>query len=252
MGKHCGWGRKGFTLIELIVVIAILAILAAVAIPRFPGFVEAARIAVDKSVAKSMATVVYAGKAQGSELPEDEIVKEHYRGEVPSPMKRGENAFGFAYDPGVGSLVVYYQNSGITVYPLYGGMMDSGGSGGSPEVPEDPEEPAGPTDQQRLEQALAGVAPGSITYTDTNAKLAVPAAGEDGVVFRFYGVSSSSQASITLGGDGMTAVITQRPPGGSTRTLTLTLRATVGEVEQDVRFSVTIPASGAPTITRLD
>lgn len=41
--KRQALGRKGFTLIELIVVIAIIAILAVILIPRFTGFTQSAK-----------------------------------------------------------------------------------------------------------------------------------------------------------------------------------------------------------------
>lgn len=45
--------KKGFTLAELLIVIAIMAILIAIAIPVFSAQLERARMAVDKSVARS-------------------------------------------------------------------------------------------------------------------------------------------------------------------------------------------------------
>ncbi|MFA5305979.1 MAG: prepilin-type N-terminal cleavage/methylation domain-containing protein [Candidatus Babeliales bacterium] len=59
-------GRKGFTLIELIVVIAILGILAIIAVPRLGGFSENAKIATDKEAAAvtANATAIYVAEHQ--------------------------------------------------------------------------------------------------------------------------------------------------------------------------------------------
>jgi|GEM_PF-2063229 len=57
-------GKKGFTLIELIVVIAIIAILAVILIPRFTGFTKSAR---EKSVMSDARNVLMAIEALDSE-----------------------------------------------------------------------------------------------------------------------------------------------------------------------------------------
>lgn len=57
-------GKKGFTLIELIVVIAVIAILAVILIPRFVGFTKSAR---EKSVMSDARNVLMAFEALDSE-----------------------------------------------------------------------------------------------------------------------------------------------------------------------------------------
>lgn len=62
-------GKKGFTLIELIVVIAIIAILAVILIPRFAGFTESARQRAVLSEARNILLALEALDAEG-ELPD--------------------------------------------------------------------------------------------------------------------------------------------------------------------------------------
>jgi len=57
-------GKKGFTLIELIVVIAVIAILAVILIPRFVGFTQSAR---EKSVMSDARNVLMALEALDTE-----------------------------------------------------------------------------------------------------------------------------------------------------------------------------------------
>ena len=57
-------GKKGFTLIELIVVIAVIAILAVILIPRFVGFTKSAR---EKSVMSDARNVLMALEALDAE-----------------------------------------------------------------------------------------------------------------------------------------------------------------------------------------
>ena len=54
MNKMKKKGKKGFTLIELVVVIAILGILAAILIPVIGGFITRANIAKDQANARSL------------------------------------------------------------------------------------------------------------------------------------------------------------------------------------------------------
>jgi len=69
-------GKKGFTLIELIVVIAIIAILAVILIPRFAGFTQNARQRAVLSEARNILLALEALDAEG-EFPaanvEDEV-----------------------------------------------------------------------------------------------------------------------------------------------------------------------------------
>jgi type IV pilus assembly protein PilA len=57
-------GKKGFTLIELIVVIAVIAILAVILIPRFTGFTKSAR---EKSVLSDARNIQMALEAMDAE-----------------------------------------------------------------------------------------------------------------------------------------------------------------------------------------
>jgi prepilin-type N-terminal cleavage/methylation domain-containing protein len=57
-------GRKGFTLIELMVVIMIVSILAAVAIPIMRGRIESAKWSEGKAMAGSLATAIRAYAAE--------------------------------------------------------------------------------------------------------------------------------------------------------------------------------------------
>ena len=58
-------GKKGFTLIELIVVIAVIAILAVILIPRFAGFTQSAREKSVLSDARNVQMALEALEAQG-------------------------------------------------------------------------------------------------------------------------------------------------------------------------------------------
>ncbi|MCE5235383.1 MAG: prepilin-type N-terminal cleavage/methylation domain-containing protein [Clostridiaceae bacterium] len=58
------FGKKGFTLIELIVVIAIIAILAVILIPRFTGFTDSANKKAAISDARNILVAVQALQAQ--------------------------------------------------------------------------------------------------------------------------------------------------------------------------------------------
>ncbi|HHT17671.1 MAG TPA: prepilin-type N-terminal cleavage/methylation domain-containing protein, partial [Papillibacter sp.] len=58
-------GKKGFTLIELIVVIAVIAILAVILIPRFTGFTEDARKKAALTDARNVLMALEALEAEG-------------------------------------------------------------------------------------------------------------------------------------------------------------------------------------------
>jgi len=62
-------GRKGFTLIELMVVILIVAILAAVAIPIFRGRIDAAKWSEGKAMMGTIATAIRAYCAENDTAP---------------------------------------------------------------------------------------------------------------------------------------------------------------------------------------
>lgn len=73
-------GKKGFTLIELIVVIAILGILMAIALPKLGGFRENAKIASDEAYARSVAHAVDMWNAANAKLAADRIKAGAVRG----------------------------------------------------------------------------------------------------------------------------------------------------------------------------
>ena len=64
--KKQALGRKGFTLIELIVVIAIIAILAVILIPRFVGFTDSANEKAAISDTRNILLAVQALQANGT------------------------------------------------------------------------------------------------------------------------------------------------------------------------------------------
>ncbi|OPL08284.1 MAG: hypothetical protein AVO33_01165 [delta proteobacterium ML8_F1] len=68
MGLRVLKGKKGFTLVELVVVIAILGILASMAVPRFIGFTDRGRIAADQASLKTL-NLATSGYRIKKELP---------------------------------------------------------------------------------------------------------------------------------------------------------------------------------------
>ncbi len=65
---NCFKGKKGFTLIEIIIVVAIIAILTAVAIPVFSGFINKTRQSVLNYNQSTLGTIISIGDALG-DLP---------------------------------------------------------------------------------------------------------------------------------------------------------------------------------------
>jgi type IV pilus assembly protein PilA len=59
-------GKKGFTLIEILIVIAILGILAAVIIPNIAGFITSGKIAAANSEVLSLRTAIRAYQAENN------------------------------------------------------------------------------------------------------------------------------------------------------------------------------------------
>ena len=73
-------GKKGFTLLELLIVISIIAILAAAIVPNFVGFDTEARVATTQSNLGTLRTRVTLFRAKEGRYPErlEELVEKTY------------------------------------------------------------------------------------------------------------------------------------------------------------------------------
>jgi len=116
-------GKKGFTLIELIVVIAIIAILAVILIPRFTGFTQSAREKSVLSDARNIQMALEAMDAEG-EFPTGDTgtkVNEYLGKDVvkgPLTDEGGTALSGVAKNAGGGVDFTYKKNLGGTVYTV--------------------------------------------------------------------------------------------------------------------------------------
>lgn len=111
-------GRKGFTLIELIVVIAIIAILAVILIPRFVGFTQSANEKAAISDTRNILVAVQALEAQGAATI-DQAAVESYTGVASfagtmSAYTLGSGDFTYAYATGGKTYTVTVTNYQIS------------------------------------------------------------------------------------------------------------------------------------------
>ena len=102
-------GRKGFTLIELMVVILIVAILAAVAIPILRGRIDAAKWSEGRAMMGSIATAIRAYHAEKGPT-----------GSTPTTLYTGITGLGFTNADLDGTYFTHeaFTFSGVTMDPL--------------------------------------------------------------------------------------------------------------------------------------
>ncbi|MBI4666537.1 MAG: type II secretion system major pseudopilin GspG [Nitrospinae bacterium] len=133
-------GRRGFTLIEILVVVVILGILATVIVPRIMGRPEEARMAKAKVDIKSIETALHMYKIDNGAYPTTEmgllaLVQKPVSGQIPNAWREGGYLPKVPKDPW-GSEYVYLSPGSHGEYEIvsFGSDGEQGGEGKNADI----------------------------------------------------------------------------------------------------------------------